>query len=178
MAQSQWNWSFVMLLRLLAAGTVAALCLPAVAQEHNHDHQAPAQAAPELAISQAWSRAMPPSAPTGAVYFVLENRGQQPQRLIGAQTSRAEKTELHTHVHQGDMMKMQQIDSVEVPAAGKVEFKPGWNHVMMFGLKQPLVAGESFPVTLQFDNGAEVTTEVSIEVDAPAAGGTTQGHHH
>src|SRR3546814_4423202 len=62
----------------------------------------------ELAVSQAWSRAMPPSAPTGAVYFILENRGQQPQRLIGAQTSRAEKTELHTHVHQGNMMKMQQ----------------------------------------------------------------------
>src|SRR3546814_14488705 len=98
-----------------------------------------------LAVSQAWSRAMPPSAPTGAVYFILENRGQQPQRLIGAQTSRAEKTELHTHVHQGNMMKMQQVEAVDVPAAGKVEFKPGGNHVMLFGLKQPLEAGESFP---------------------------------
>jgi hypothetical protein len=168
-----------MLLRLLAAGAITLLCMPAVAQEHQHDHHAPVQAAAtELAVSQAWSRAMPPSAPTGAVYFVLENRGEQPQRLIGAQTSRAEKTELHTHVHQNDMMKMQQIESVEVPAAGKVEFKPGGNHVMLFGLKQPLVAGESFPITLQFENGGEITTEVSIEVDAPAAGTATQRHHH
>ncbi|RRV67123.1 MULTISPECIES: copper chaperone PCu(A)C [Stutzerimonas stutzeri group] len=168
-----------MLLRLLAAGTFAALCLPALAQEHHNDHQVSTQAATgELAVSQAWSRAMPPSAPTGAVYFILENRGQQPQRLIGAQTSRAEKTELHTHVHQGDMMKMQQVEAVDVPAAGKVEFKPGGNHVMLFGLKQPLVAGESFPVTLQFEDGGEITTEVSIEVDAPAAGGAAPGHHH
>ena len=168
-----------MLLRLLAAGALAAFFLPAVAQEHNHDHHAPVQAAgAELAVSQAWSRAMPPSAPTGAVYFVLENRGEQPQRLVGAQTTRAEKTELHTHVHQNDMMKMQQIESVEVPASGKVEFKPGGNHLMMFGLKQPLVAGESFPITLQFENGGEITTEVSIEVDAPAASGAPQGHHH
>ncbi|MCW8158162.1 copper chaperone PCu(A)C [Stutzerimonas stutzeri] len=168
-----------MLLRLLAAGAITALCMPAIAQEHHHDHQAPVEAvATELAISQAWSRAMPPSAPTGAVYFVLENRGDQPQRLVGAQTPRAGKTELHTHVHQGDMMKMQQIESVDVPASGKVEFKPGGNHVMLFGLKQPLVAGESFPLTLQFESGAEVTTEVSIEVDAPAASGATQGHHH
>lgn len=167
-----------MLLRLLAASTLVALCLPAVAQDHNHDH-APVQAATgDLAVSQAWSRAMPPSAPTGAVYFVLENRGEQPQRLVGAQTSRAEKTELHTHVHQGDMMKMQQIEAVDVPAGGKVEFKPGGNHVMLFGLKQPLVAGESFPVTLQFENGGEITTEVSIEVDAPAASGAASGHHH
>lgn len=168
-----------MLLRSLAAGVLAALCLPAVAQEHNHDHHASMQtASSELAVSQAWSRAMPPSAPTGAVYFVLENRGEQPQRLIGAQTPRAEKAELHTHVHQGDMMKMQQIEAVDVPATGKVEFKPGGNHVMLFGLKQPLVAGESFPITLQFENGGEITTEVSIEVDAPAAGSATQGHHH
>jgi len=168
-----------MLLRLLTAGTFAALCLPALAQEHHHDHQAATQGATsELAVSQAWSRAMPPSAPTGAVYFVLENRGQQPQRLIGAQTSRAEKTELHTHVQQGDMMKMQQVEAVDVPAGGKVEFKPGGNHLMMFGLKQPLVAGESFPVTLQFEDGGEITTEVSIEVDAPAAGGAAPGHHH
>lgn len=76
------------------------------------------------------------------------------------------------------MMKMQQIESVEVPASGKVEFKPGGNHLMMFGLKQPLVAGESFPITLQFENGGEITTEVSIEVDAPAASGAPQGHHH
>lgn len=168
-----------MLLRLLAAGTFAALCLPVLAQEHHHDHQAATQTATsELAVSQAWSRAMPPSAPTGAVYFVLENRGQQPQRLIGAQTSRAEKTELHTHVQQGDMMKMQQVEAVDVPAGGKVEFKPGGNHLMMFGLKQPLVAGESFPVTLQFEDGGEITTEVSIEVDAPAAGGAAPRHHH
>ena len=167
-----------MLLRLLAAGALTVLCQPAFAQDHHHDH-APTQAAPsELVVSQAWSRAMPPSAPTGAVYFVLENRGEHSQRLIGAQTPRAEKTELHTHEHQGDMMKMQRIDSVEVPAAGKVEFKPGGNHVMLFGLKQPLVAGESFPVTLQFESGSEITTEVSIEVDAPASGNTATGHHH
>jgi hypothetical protein len=49
---------------------------------------------------------------------------------------------------------------------------------MLFGLKQPLVAGESFPVTLQFEDGGEITTEVSIEVDAPAAGGAAPGHHH
>ncbi len=167
-----------MLLRLLAAGAFTMLCMPAFAQDH-HDHHAAAPAvAGELAVSQAWSRAMPPSAPTGAVYFVLENRGEHSQRLIGAQTPRAEKTELHTHAHQGDMMKMQRIDSVEVPAAGKVEFKPGGNHVMLFGLKQPLVAGESFPVTLQFESGSEITTEVSIEVDAPASGNTATGHHH
>lgn len=80
-----------MLLRLLAAGAFTMLCMPAFAQDH-HDHHAAAPAvAGELAISQAWSRAMPPSAPTGAVYFVLENRGEHSQRLIGAQTPRAER---------------------------------------------------------------------------------------
>ncbi|WP_313024571.1 copper chaperone PCu(A)C [Pseudomonas lopnurensis] len=159
-----------MLLRLLVAGALSGFCLHALAQDHGHDHHATAhQSASDLSVSQAWSRAMPPSAPTGAVYFALENRGEQDRRLIAAQTPRADKAELHTHLHEGGMMKMQQVESVAVPAAAKVEFKPGGNHVMLFGLKQPLVAGESFPLTLQFEGGIEVTTEVSIEDEAPAS---------
>lgn len=166
-----------MLLRSLAAGLMGVFCLQAVAQEHHHHAAAAQQATSELVVSQAWSRAMPPSAPTGAVYFILENRGEQAQRLVAAQTPRATKTELHTHVREGELMKMQQIDSLQVPAAGTLEFKPGGNHLMLFGLKQPLVAGESFPVTLHFESGAEITTEVSIEEDAPAASGAAHGHH-
>jgi len=167
-----------MLLRLLAAGALSGFCLHALAQEHAHDHHAAAhQPVSDLSVSQVWSRAMPPSAPTGAIYFVLENRGEQERHLVAAQTPRADKAELHIHVHEGDMMKMQQVESVTLPAAAKVEFKPGGNHVMLFGLKQPLVAGESFPVTLQFENGDELTTEVSIEDEAPATDAGAHMHH-
>lgn len=163
-----------MLLRLLTACVLSTTALSALSHEHGHsEHQ---QAAEALTVSSAWSRAMPPSVPTGAAYFKLNNAGEQQERLIGAQTPRAGKTELHTHVHEGDIMRMEQIDSVEIPAGGQAEFKPGGNHVMMFELKEPLVAGDSFPLTLIFEHAGEVTVDVMIQEDAPQS--TDDAHHH
>jgi copper(I)-binding protein len=127
----------------------------------------------ELHIDHPWSRALPPTAPNGAAYFVVHNKGSQGDRLLGASTPRAAKAELHTHVHLGDVMKMQKVDSVGVPAAGEARFEPGGNHVMLFGLTQPLVAGERFPLTLQFEKAGKVEVEVAIEAEAPQS-----EHHH
>ena len=93
---------------------------------------------------------------------------------MGVRTPRAKKAELHTHVNEGEMMRMKQIDSIEVPAGGQVEFKPGSNHVMLFELSAPLVAGERFPLTLEFEHAGEVTVDVSIQDQAPEP----SGHEH
>ncbi|MCQ4310444.1 copper chaperone PCu(A)C [Stutzerimonas sp. VN223-3] len=165
-----------MLLRLVTALALGTATLIAVADDHTHaHHQTAGPTAP--AVTQVWSRAMPPSAPTGAVYFTLNNPSDKQDRLVGVQTSRAKKAELHTHVHEGEIMRMQQIDSVEVPAGGHVEFKPGGSHVMLFELSEPLVAGEHFPVTLIFENAGEVTVDVSIQEQAPESNGHAHKHH-
>ncbi|MCF7202406.1 copper chaperone PCu(A)C [Pseudomonas oligotrophica] len=163
-----------MLLRLLTASALSAVCLFASAADPHHAHDAHAMHA-SLVVSQAWSRAMPPSAPNGAVYFQLQNQGSEADRLLSAQTPRAERAELHTHKQVGEVMRMMQVEAVEIPAGGRVEFAPGGYHLMLFGLKQPLKAGERFPVTLTFDKAGEQTVEVSIQDDAPT--GAVHGHH-
>ena len=164
-----------MLLRFASAICVTAISLSAIAHEHG---DAPAAHDNGLNITQAWSRAMPPSAPTGAVYFVLRNPGETDDRLVGAQTPQAGKAELHTHVHKGEMMSMQQVESVAVPAAAQVEFKPGGHHVMMFDMTKPLVAGEQFPLTLRFEKAGEITVEVDVRDDAPASSMAGEHGHH
>src|SRR5690606_17235000 len=104
-----------MLLRLLATCLLGTATLTAVANDHTHAHSH-ASEAQTMDITQVWSRAMPPSAPTGAVYFSLHNPTGQADRLTGAHTTRAERAELHTHVHEGDMMRMEQVEAVDVPA--------------------------------------------------------------
>jgi len=163
-----------MLLRLVTALVLGTATLTALADDNAHRHHT-TDAAP--VASQVWSRAMPPSAPTGAVYFTLNNPGDATDRLIGVQTPRAEKAELHTHVHKGDVMRMERIDSVELPAGGEVAFKPGGNHVMLFKLSEPLVAGERFPLTLMFEKAGEVTVDVAIEEQAPSSDRNVHTHH-
>lgn len=161
-----------MLLRLVTALVLGTATLTAIAEDHAH-HMANGK----LAITQIWSRAMPPSAPTGAVYFHISNPSETADRLIGVQTPRAEKAELHTHVHKGEVMSMERIESVELAAGGEVAFKPGGNHVMLFKLKEPLVAGEHFPLTLIFENAGEMMVDVNIQDQAPEAGSNDHHHH-
>lgn len=165
-----------MLLRFITAACLSALCLHAAAQAQDHQAHMHHTAEAEFVVSDVWSRAMPPTAPTGAVYFTLHNPGGEDDRLVGASTPRAERTELHTHVQRGELMSMQQIESVEVPANGTLHFAPGGHHVMLFKLTQPLKAGETFPLTLRFEKAGDVTLEVNISDQAPASA-DPHAHH-
>ncbi len=151
-----------MLLRLVTALVLGTATLPTMADDHSH-----AMAHNQPMVTQVWSRAMPPSAPTGAVYFTLMNHGDTPDRLIAVKTPRAEKAELHTSVHEGDVMRMERIESVELPARSQVAFQPGGHHVMLFKLAKPLVAGEHFPVTLTFEQAGDLTLDVPIREQGP-----------
>lgn len=143
-----------MLIRTLSLAALLACALPSFA----HDYKVG-----ELTIDHPWSRELPPNAPAGAAYFTLKNQGAAADRLIGASTPRAQKSELHTHVHKDGLMKMQQIPAVEIPAKGEVVFQPGGNHVMLFGLGQPLKAGEEFPLSLEFEKAGKVEVQVQVE---------------
>lgn len=128
----------------------------------------------ELHIEHPWSRAMPPVAPTAAAYFVVHNKGQNADRLLSVATPVADKAELHEHAHVDGVMKMQQVQSVEIPAGGEAKFEPMGYHVMLFGVKQQASDGERFPLTLTFEKAGPVEVEVAVQQDAPAAKHT---HH-
>ena len=115
-----------------------------------------------ISIVGPWSFELPPVAPNGAAYFRVENRGQTSDRLVSAHSPIADHAEIHAHEMDGGMMKMHRAHSVEVPAQGEVTFKPGGLHVMLLGLKKPLVAGERFPLALGFEEAG--TIEVSVEI--------------
>lgn len=129
----------------------------------------------DLTISDPWSRALPPNAPAGAAYFTVTNQGQAQDRLVGAASDIAGKAELHTHVKAGEMMRMQKVDAVDIPAGGEATFAPGGNHVMLIGLKRPLKDGEQFPLTLEFEKAGKVRVEVPVRADAQ---GGMQHHDH
>jgi periplasmic copper chaperone A len=147
-----------MLMRLLSTTLLALTCTATMAAE---------PASGGLQIENPWARALPPNAPAGAAYFVIRNGGESADRLLGASSAIAEKTELHTHVHSGEVMKMQQIDSAAIAAGETLRFAPGGNHVMFFGLKQPLVAGNQFALTLEFETAGKLDVEVQVLEQAP-----------
>ncbi|WP_085582752.1 MULTISPECIES: copper chaperone PCu(A)C [unclassified Pseudomonas] len=144
---------------------LAALLLPACFA-HAHDYKAG-----ELEIAHPWSQELPPNAPTVAAYFVIHNAGKTDDRLLGVDSPIAPKAELHEHVMQGDLMKMQQVPNVAIPAGGNVTFAPMAYHVMLMNPsdRSLLSDGKRFPLTLHFEKAGDVTVEVAVQKEAPQA---------
>jgi periplasmic copper chaperone A len=68
---------------------------------------------------------------------------------------------------------MRPVAAVPIPPHQMVTFAPNGFHIMLMGLKQPLVAGQSFPLTLTFTHAAPVTVDVKVQAlghGAPAGG--------
>jgi len=78
-------------------------------------------------------------------------------------------TELHTHLHEGGVMKMRPVASIDVKAKGEALLQPGGLHVMLIDLKAPMKEGDIVPITLTLDDGS--TKQVEAKVVRPQAGG-------
>jgi len=118
-------------------------------------------------ITSIWARATPGRADTGAAYVTIESA--KADRLTGASTPVASKAELHEVTMQDGIMKMRSMPAIELPAGRTVVLKPGSIHIMLIGLKQPLQAGESFPLTLEFEKAGD--RQVNVTVAKPGAMG-------
>lgn len=155
--------------------------IPAYAeqQEHEHQHPAAAQSMPAaLVVDGAWSRELPPNAPVGAAFFTVRNHSDKADRLLSAQSSIAEITELHAHLHEGDVMRMVKVDTIDIPAHSDMTLEPGGYHVMLINLHKPLVAGEQLPLTLHFENAGQVDVTVQIKSsDAGTSAATSEMDH-
>ena len=78
----------------------------------------------------------------------------------------------------GNIMRMRPVPGIDVAPGKPVELKPGGLHIMLVGLTRPLQAGESFPLTLTFQNAAPVTVIVKVApAGAPGPGGMHGGAH-
>lgn len=129
----------------------------------------------DLTVRQPWARELPPVSRTGAAYLSIHNTGREPDRLVSSASPVAARVEIHTHEHAGGMMRMRQVDGVDLPAGQRVDFAPGGLHLMLFDLQQPLLAGEEFAITLEFQRAGTLTVQVSVLKDAPPASHTGHG---
>ncbi len=152
-------------MRLLALASALCLALLSSAQAQT----------PPIEVSHAWARATAASAANGAVYLTVTNHGAADDRLTGAATPVAAKAQMHITIDDKGVMKMRPVAEVPVEAGGSATFKPGAMHIMLLGLKHPLKAGESFPLTLTFAKAGAVQTMVMVEKIGAAPAGDMPG---
>ena len=116
----------------------------------------------DLTIIHAQARPNLPSRPTAA-YMAITNDGTEADRLISAKSEAFGTIEIHTTMQHGDVLKMQPVDAIEVPAEDTALLEPGGLHLMLFDGAKPHKIGESFMMVLTFEKAGDVMVEVKVE---------------
>jgi len=126
--------------------------------------EATAPATPEIELRGIYSYATTPSQKNGAIFLDIVNTSDIDDKLIGVEISHAaQKVELHeTNMEDGNVMKMRQVDAIEIPAQSTVSLEPSGKHIMLMGLQNDLESGKSFFVTLTFEKAGRVASVSKI----------------
>lgn len=122
----------------------------------------------DLQVKDAWVRGtVPAQRSTGAFMQLTSPAGAT---LTGASSPAAEAVELHEMSMDKGVMRMRPLPRLDLPSGQSVELKPGGYHLMLLGLKHPLAADGSVPLTLRFEQGGK---QDSLELQLPVRSLTT-----
>lgn len=141
-----------------------------------------------ITVAHPWVRANPSGSTLTAAFMEIKASDAGGDKLIGVATPAAGRAELHTHIKDGDVMKMRRVDAVEIKGGESRLLKPSGDHIMVLDLKAPLKAGDIVKFTLTFEKAGEIDVDATVEPPGAAGphgmdnnpGGDDQksGHEH
>jgi copper(I)-binding protein len=123
----------------------------------------------------------PPATPVSAattelasavtVALTLRNDGQEDDLLLGATTPVADYVEVHrTQLVNGRREMVVLPNGLIIPAETTLLLEPGSTHLMLIDLRQDLIQGRTFPLTLIFRRAGVVTVTARVRRKLDAAG--------
>jgi len=147
-----------MMRKLLAFASLQLLLMAAIP----HPSWAADTSPGAVRITNAWIDAMPDGAKTAAGYMTLTS--PRDDRLTGASSPDAVKTELHSMTMAGGMMRMRPVTGgLPLPAGQAVSLKDKGMHLMLTGVRSALKAGDTVSVTLDFAKAGPETVSFTVK---------------
>jgi hypothetical protein len=119
----------------------------------------------------------PTGAKTGAAYMEIVNNGKEPLVIKALSTSAADKVEVHSMTMDGDIMRMRPIELPLTIVPGESLKLVKDRHIMLIGLKKPLVEEDMVPFKIEFADGKAMEFDLYVEADPkPGAAAGHEGH--
>jgi len=119
----------------------------------------------ELSVTNAWSRTTPPGVTVGVAYFTLKNDTGKSDRLLKISSPAASKVQVHRTEILDGIARMREVAVLHVDAGQTLEFAPNGMHVMLMGLRKPLVEGKTFEIEMLFEVAGPRKAKVTIRKD-------------
>jgi copper(I)-binding protein len=122
----------------------------------------------QVEVSDAWVRATGQGQKATGVFMNLT--AQKATRLVGVKADLTGSAEVHEMKMEKDVMKMQSVKALDLPAGQTVALKPGSYHVMLMDLKAPVAEDSQVVLTLLFEDAAGVKTQKEVKAVAKKMG--------
>lgn len=119
----------------------------------------PAQA--ETKVTDAWVRGTVPAQKTTGAFLTITST--EDAKLVSVSSPIAGMVELHMTQNKAGVMHMHGIEGLDLPAGKPVQLAPGGAHVMLMGLKAPVKAGTTVPLTLVVQDAKGKRTTVAVD---------------
>ena len=129
-------------------------------------------------IEGAFARASSGHGKNSAAYLSIHNHSPNGDYLIDAKTNIAAMTSIHNHINDKGIMKMRAVKKIVIPANGSIKLQPGGFHIMLMGLKKPLLEGDKFDLTLIFKKAGTVLCPVLVKKVHAMGHGKKMKHTH
>ena len=133
-----------------------------------------AAAADLVQVEEPWAKATVPGQKVGGAYMKIVAR--ENLRLTGVKSAVAEMAQVHQMKMENGMMRMRAVPFLELPAGKTVKLEPGGYHIMLFDLRQSLVAGQKLKLELTVEDASKRQHRVAVQAvvrdrDAAPSGG-------
>jgi periplasmic copper chaperone A len=124
----------------------------------------------ELKVNDAVVKLSPVDSNPSALYFTVYG-GEQDVDLLRISSPSVIRAEIHETASdpKTGMLTMNKIERIKIPAKGKVEFKRGGKHVMLWGVNQIARRLEKVEVEFLFSNDERILVTAPLEKISAAA---------
>jgi copper(I)-binding protein len=122
------------------------------------------QVSAQTQVSEPWVRATVAGQQATGAFMTLTATSDS--KLINVVSPAAKIVQIHESSMKNDVMSMQQVESVALPAGKAISLTPHGYHVMLIDLVAQVKEGDTIPLTLTVEDAKG--NKQSIQVDAPA----------
>lgn len=117
-------------------------------------------------VDNAWVRATVAGQHASGAFMDLT--ASSDSKLVEVQSPVAKNVQIHQSSMHNDVMSMQQVDAVALPAGQKVGLDTHGYHVMLMELTGQIKAGDKVPLTLTVENAKGEKETIKVEAQARA----------
>ena len=130
----------------------------------------------QTVVDDAWVRATVAGQPsTGAFMHITASSDS---KLVEVQSPVAKTVQIHESKMENDVMSMQQVASVALPAGKSVAIVPEGYHVMLIDLVGQIKVGDQVPLTLIVEDSKGVKESIEVKAQARALNSMPMHHDH